>query len=85
MKMKLKISQQQVLAPVFLVYTLQTDNNLTNLNETILENAFHLVELILGPVFGNRYDTTRLEMFGLNDGVIRKISRSGPVGFEHCM
>jgi hypothetical protein len=32
--MKIKISQQQVLAPVFLVYTLQTDNNLTHLNES---------------------------------------------------
>jgi hypothetical protein len=47
MKMKLKISQQEVLAPVFLVYTLQTDNNLTHLNEIILKNAFLLVELIL--------------------------------------
>jgi hypothetical protein len=30
-----------------LVYTLQTDNNLTHLNEIILKNAFLLVELIL--------------------------------------
>jgi hypothetical protein len=27
MKMKLKISQQELLAPVSLVYTMQTDNN----------------------------------------------------------
>jgi hypothetical protein len=54
MKMKLKVSPQQVLEPVFLVYTLQTDNNLTHLKETILENAFHLVELIL-RVWGRRY------------------------------
>jgi hypothetical protein len=37
-----KISQQRVLAPVFLVlvYTLQSDNNLTHLNEIILKNGF---------------------------------------------
>jgi len=39
-----------------LVYTLQTDNNLTHLNEIILKNAFLLVELIL-QVWGGR-DTT---------------------------
>ena len=53
MKMKLKVSQQQVLASVFLVYTLQSDNDPTQLNETILENVFHLVELIL-QVWGRR-------------------------------
>jgi hypothetical protein len=35
--MKLKISQQQVLGSVFLVYTLQTDNTLMHLNEIILK------------------------------------------------
>jgi hypothetical protein len=56
MKMKLKISQQQVLAPVSLVYTLKTDNNLTHLNEIILKNAFLLVELILQGLESSGYD-----------------------------
>ena len=47
MKMKLKVLQQQVLAPVFLAYTLQTDNTLTHINEIILKNAFLLAGLIL--------------------------------------
>ena len=40
LKMKLKISQQQVLATVLLVYTLQTNSTLTHLNEIILKMPY---------------------------------------------